>query len=466
MRPISFKVKLSLAFIFLTVVALLINTYFIYEISIRRQKLELQDRILSLVKASSMLIDVDKLIQIKPELASQGSDLYKEMKKRLKNISKNDPLIDSVYTMVKSGKEDFWIFLVDSGDKRKRSAFCGEYYDVSKLPQMKLAFQGPIVDKEITSDKWGMFLSGYAPLYNSQGKAVAMLGVDVRSDSIRNMQLILAKRFIVVLIFGIILSLFMGWFVARGISRPLFILTQRVREVGKGNLEKKVALKSKDEIGELAVAFNKMIDELKEAQVKLEKYYLNTIHSLARAIEAKDPYTKGHSERVAKYAVGLARYLKFPEDQIILLEEACILHDIGKIGVPEGILTKPAPLTDEEWEVMRTHPQEGKDILKFIEFLRPGLSIVCDHHERPDGKGYPHGLKGDKISKLVSIVSIADSYDAMTSNRSYRKAFDQEEAFRRLRENKDKQFNAEMVDAFILSLRDTHAAEAKGVPQK
>jgi HAMP domain-containing protein len=454
MKRISFRTKLSVAFILLTVSALLVNTYLVYEISIRRQKAELRGRILSLAKTSSIFINADKLMQIKPELASQGTDLYKETKDILKNVRSADSLIDSVYIMIPSSKEYSWIFLVDSGDKRKFSAYCGEYYDVSKFPEMRQAFQGPIVDNEITQDKWGSFLSGYAPLYNSQGKAVAIVGIDVRSESIRNMQLMLEKRFTLALLLGLLFSLFMGWFMARGITRPLRILTQRVKEVGEGKLDKKVGLKSRDELGELADAFNKMIEELRQARINLERYYLNTIHALARAIESKDPYTKGHSERVAQYAVGLARYLKFPKNEIILLEEACILHDIGKIGIPESILTKPAPLTEEEWKVMKTHPQEGKDILKFIEFLRPGLSIVCDHHERPDGRGYPHGLTADKISRLVSIVSIADSFDAMTSDRSYRKAFPRDEAFRRLRDSKDKQFNAEMVEAFILSLRD------------
>jgi HAMP domain-containing protein len=454
MKRISFRTKLSVAFILLTVSALLVNTYLVYEISIRRQKAELRGRILSLAKTSSIFINADKLMQIKPELASQGTDLYKETKDILKNVRSADSLIDSVYIMIPSSKEYSWIFLVDSGDKLKFSAYCGEYYDVSKFPEMRQAFQGPIVDNEITQDKWGSFLSGYAPLYNSQGKAVAIVGIDVRSESIRNMQLMLEKRFTLALLLGLLFSLFMGWFMARGITRPLRILTQRVKEVGEGKLDKKVGLKSRDELGELADAFNKMIEELRQARINLERYYLNTIHALARAIESKDPYTKGHSERVAQYAVGLARYLKFPKNEIILLEEACILHDIGKIGIPESILTKPAPLTEEEWKVMKTHPQEGKDILKFIEFLRPGLSIVCDHHERPDGRGYPHGLTADKISRLVSIVSIADSFDAMTSDRSYRKAFPRDEAFRRLRDSKDKQFNAEMVEAFILSLRD------------
>lgn len=455
MKFISFRVKFILAFMLVTFIALTVTTYLVYKASITRQEIELRDRILSLAKISSMLIDVERVTQIKPELSSQGTELYAQTRDFLREIRKTDPLIDSVYIMIKSDKEDSWIFLVDSGDKRKISAYCGEHYDVSRFPEMKLAFQQPAVDKKLTKDKWGLFLSGYAPLYNAQGKAVAIIALDVRAESIQNMQLLLAKRFILVFFVGVIFSLFIGLLMAQGITKPLQILTLGAREVGRGNLSKKVDLKTNDELEELSHAFNKMTDELRASRIKLEKYYLDTIHALAGAIEAKDPYTKGHSERVAKYAVGVAEHLNFSKSDILLLQEACILHDIGKIGVPENILTKPGSLTSEEWKIMKMHPQVGADILKFIEFLRPGLSIVSGHHERQDGMGYPNGLSAEKISKLVAIVTVADAYDAMTSDRSYRKSFGKEEAIRRLKEDRNKQFDAEIVDAFILSLGDT-----------
>ncbi|MCX5701071.1 MAG: HD domain-containing protein [Candidatus Omnitrophica bacterium] len=455
MKFISFRVKFIIAFLLVTFIALTATTYLVYKVSIMRQESELRDRILGLAKISAMLIDVNKMVQIRPELSSQGTELYAQTRDVLREIRKTDLLIDSVYIMIKSDKEYSWIFLVDSGDKRKISAYCGEYYDVSKFPEMKLAFQQPAVDKKITRDKWGLFLSGYAPLYNSQGKAVAIIALDVKAESIEKMQLLLAKRFIFVFLVGLIFSLLIGLLMARGITKPLHVLTQGAREVGRGDLSKKVNLETNDELEELAEAFNKMTDELKASRIKLEKYYLDTIHALAGAIEAKDPYTKGHSERVAQYAVGVAEYLNFSKSDILLLQEACILHDIGKIGVPESILTKPGPLTSDEWKIMKMHPQVGADILKFIEFLRPGLSIVSGHHERQDGQGYPNGLSAEKISKLVAIVTVSDAYDAMTSDRSYRKSFGKEEAMRRLKENRHKQFDAEIVDAFILSLEDT-----------
>jgi hypothetical protein len=166
MVRIGFQVKLTIIFVSLLIFVLSVTSYFIYQRAIAQQKEELRAKILGLVKVASMLINADRLIQIEPELASQGSALYKEIKTILVKIRNAGPLIDSVYTMIKSNKENIWMFLVDSGDRRGVSAYCGERYDVSKCPQMQLAFDLPSVDKELNQDKWGIWLSGYSPIYN------------------------------------------------------------------------------------------------------------------------------------------------------------------------------------------------------------------------------------------------------------------------------------------------------------
>ncbi len=454
MRNVSFRFKLGVVFILLVVFALTVTTFLVYQVALERQKSELKERIICLAKISASFIDVDKLMRIKPEPASQDTLLYQEIKAVLNKIRETDPLIDSVYTMVRSAKNDILIFMVDSGDKRGVSARCSETYDVTNLPQMKSAFYGPAVDREPNQDKWGIFLSGYAPLYNAQGQAVAIVGIDVKAESIKKIQWLLAKRFVFIFIISIGLALCLAWFIARNVTWPIKVLTLGVKEVGKGNLDKKVDLKSGDEFELLAVSFNRMVDELRQWHLRLQKYYLDTIRTLARAIEAKDPYTKGHSERVAEYAVGLARYLRMPDSEVRLLEEVCILHDIGKIGIPEDILIKPTVLSKEEWEQVKKHPALGVDILSSLEFLNPGISAILGHHERQDGKGYPLGLEGKGITVLTAILSVADAYDAMTSDRSYRKAFSQEEAIKRLEEDKGKQFSAQIVDAFVRFLKN------------
>jgi len=449
MKRFGFQFKLTIIFITLLVIFLVFNTYFIYQRTIAQQKEELRSKILGFAKLASILIDGDKHSQIKPEPTSQNTTPYKEMQAVLAKIRDVDPFIDSVYTMVKSDKENIWMFVVDSGDRRGIAAYCGEPYDVSDIPEMKLAFNQPSVDKEPIVDKWGVWLSGYAPIFNQQGKAVAIVGLDVSFASIRQMQLLLAKRFLWVLLLGVILSWIMSWLLARGITSPLHRLIIGAREVEKGNLEQKVQINSKDEFQELAQAFNLMTEGLKESQTKLHRNYLNTIKSLALALEVKDPYTRGHSERVKNYSIDVARILGLSEKDIRLLEDVCILHDIGKIGIPENILSKPGPLSKEEWEQVKMHPLIGEKILEDIDFLKPGLAIVRDHHERPDGKGYPNNLKKEEIPLIALIVAVADAFDAMTSDRPYRKSHTIDEAIAILKRNKDTQFDSRVVDVFI-----------------
>jgi HAMP domain-containing protein len=449
MKRFGFQFKLTIAFIILLVTLLVFSTYFTYQRTIAQQKEELRSKILGFAKLASMLIDVNRHSQIKPEAASQNTPAYKEIKTVLGKIRDIDPLIDSVYTMVKSDKENIWMFVVDSGDTRGISAYCGEPYDVSDIPEMKLAFSQPGVDKEPMVDKWGVWLSGYAPLLNQQGEAVAIVGMDVSSASIKNMQFILAKRLLWVLILGIVFSWIMSWLLTRSITSPLHKLIIVAREVEKGNFDNKVEVNSKDEIQELAVAFNLMTEGLKESQMQLHRNYLNTIKSLALALEVKDPYTHGHSERVKNYSIDVARILGLSEQDIRLLEDVCILHDIGKIGIPENILSKPGPLSKEEWVQVKMHPLIGEKILQDIDFLKPGLSIVRDHHERPDGTGYPNNLKREEIPLMASIVAVADAFDAMTSDRPYRKAHTIDEALAILKDNKGTQFDSRVVDTFI-----------------
>lgn len=454
MRRMSFQVKLSINFIILLIVFLIVPTYYMCQRAIKLQKEDLRSKILDLARLASQLIDADKHSQIKPEMESQGTDLYQEMGAVLKKVRDIDPIIDSVYTMVKTDRENIWMFVIDSGDRRRVSAYCGERYDISRFPQMQVAFDAPSVDKELTVDKWGVWLSSYAPIYNSQGQAVAVVGLDVSAKSIRQMQLLLYKVLLAICTLGVIFSLLISWLLAKNISRSLRDLIAGVREVERGNFIQKVKVRKDGEVQELADAFNKMTEGLEETQSKLKRYYLNTIKSLAQALEAKDSYTRGHAERVTRYAINIAKRLGFSDEDITLLEDICVLHDIGKIGIPEKILSKSGPLTEEEFKIVKRHTTIGEEILKPIEFLKPVLSIVRDHHERPDGKGYPNGLKKDEIPMLASIVAVADAFDAMTSDRPYRKAFAKDDAINILKENKDKQFNSQVVDAFIDSLRD------------
>jgi putative nucleotidyltransferase with HDIG domain len=179
----------------------------------------------------------------------------------------------------------------------------------------------------------------------------------------------------------------------------------------------------------------------------------DVIRTLAQALEARDHYTQGHSSRVAEVAVALARELGLSREEQEILRHGCLLHDIGKINVPDAVLRKPAALSDEEFAQMKRHPAIGEGICRPLVFARPFLDIIRHHHERWDGKGYPDGLSGEEISAHARIAAIADAWDAMTTDRPYRQALPPQVAFSRLEEGAGSQWDAELVRQFLRVMR-------------
>ncbi|MGB9720176.1 MAG: HD domain-containing phosphohydrolase [bacterium] len=186
-----------------------------------------------------------------------------------------------------------------------------------------------------------------------------------------------------------------------------------------------------------------------ELYSSLKQSYLDSIKTLVSAIEAKDPYTSGHSERVRKYALKIAKKLKLKPEQIEELDYAGYLHDIGKIGISDSLLTKPSPLTKEEYEMIKEHPRIGHNILKHAHHLAGACEIIRFEHERYDGNGYPNGLRKNEIPIGAKIIAVADAYDAMTTDRPYRKALTKKEAIQRLKESSGTQFDPKIVKVFL-----------------
>ena len=188
--------------------------------------------------------------------------------------------------------------------------------------------------------------------------------------------------------------------------------------------------------------------ELDLALNSLEDAYRSTLKALTSALETRDSETHGHSERVVTYSLRLGREYGLDQRQMKALEFGSLLHDIGKIGVPDSILRKPGKLTEEEWVRMREHPGHGQQILRGIEFLEGAARVVAQHHEKWDGSGYPRGLRGEEIDVCARIFAVADAFDAMTSDRVYRRGRPYEDAARELDDWAGKQFDAEVVAAF------------------
>jgi len=187
---------------------------------------------------------------------------------------------------------------------------------------------------------------------------------------------------------------------------------------------------------------------------QLQTTYVSTLRSLISIIEAKDPYTKGHTERVAAYSMAIANRLGFDEESLRTILFGALLHDIGKMGVLDKIINKPGPLTEQEWELMRAHPVVGAQIVEKMEFLGATIDIVRHHHESWNGKGYPDGLRGENIPYHARIVTVADSFDAMTTDRPYRKALSLDEAVNRLEEASGVQFDAALVKIFVKYVKE------------
>ncbi|MBQ9267347.1 MAG: HD domain-containing protein [Clostridia bacterium] len=199
---------------------------------------------------------------------------------------------------------------------------------------------------------------------------------------------------------------------------------------------------------------NDINQKLETAYSDLKNAYRGTVESLRLAVDAKDSYTKNHSDRVALYSKLIGEQIGLPEDEMQTLYDGALFHDIGKIGIPDAILQKPGKLTDDEYDDIKNHPSIGAKIIAPAKIFDPIIPIVKHHHERYDGRGYPSGLKGEDIPLLARIVTVADSFDAMTSDRSYRPRFTLEKALDELENGKGTQFDPDLVDAFLIAFRN------------
>jgi cyclic di-GMP phosphodiesterase len=198
--------------------------------------------------------------------------------------------------------------------------------------------------------------------------------------------------------------------------------------------------------------YQKLIQErakLREVNAQLLSAYEATIEGWSHALDLRDRETEGHSRRVTELTVKLAQALGMSGDEIMHIRRGALMHDMGKIGIPDSILHKPDPLSDEEWAIMRKHPQLAYDMLYPIEYLHPALVIPLNHHEKWDGTGYPRGLKGEAIPIAARLFAIVDVWDALTSDRPYRPAWSREEALAYIREQSGEHFDPQVVDLFF-----------------
>jgi putative nucleotidyltransferase with HDIG domain len=253
-------------------------------------------------------------------------------------------------------------------------------------------------------------------------------------------------------------ALLLGVIFARRLSRPIAQLAESTRAVSEGQYGTRVEVAGTAELADLSVNFNRMsesistaIDNLKRAARENHELFINSIRALAAAIDAKDPYTRGHSERVARYSSQVAKEMGLTAEDVRRVRLSALLHDVGKIGIDDRILRKPTALTEEEFEIMKSHPVKGAAIMEAIPQLRDVIPGMKHHHERWEGGGYPDGLAGEEIPLQARIVSVADTFDAMTTTRPYQRAMDIRFVFQRLRDLAGNRFDPSVVEALIQS---------------
>ncbi len=252
-----------------------------------------------------------------------------------------------------------------------------------------------------------------------------------------------------------------GLFLARQITFTLSNLVEAAKTIASGDLSHRIRTKRISEIVTLGNAFNTMSEDLEDHITNLAKaaqenreLFVGTVKALAAAIDGKDRYTRGHSERVSRVSVAIGQRLGMDEEELEKLRISALLHDVGKIAIDDSILKKPSSLTDEEFTIMKTHPQAGYKIMKNIPAMKDFLPGMYMHHEMVNGKGYPQGLEDDEIPLQAKIVSVADTFDAMTIDRPYQKGMELRSALDRIKEFVGTRYDIMVVDALIKACSD------------
>jgi HD-GYP domain-containing protein (c-di-GMP phosphodiesterase class II) len=261
---------------------------------------------------------------------------------------------------------------------------------------------------------------------------------------------------------SIILSLVVGFIAAKSVTRPIDQLTKTARAIAQRDFTQRADVQSHTEIGELAQSFNVMAEDIQQyigdltaASEQNRQIFMDSIEMIAAAVDAKDPYTKGHSGRVSQYSVIIAKELELAEEDVDKIRISATLHDVGKIGIEDRVLKKPGVLTNEEFEVMKRHTVMGYEIVRQVKQLAEMLPGIRWHHEALNGKGYPDGINGDEIPLMTRIISVSDTFDAVTTDRPYQAGSDFPKALEILRKHAGSKYDPIVVDAM-------HAAYAKG----
>ncbi len=288
------------------------------------------------------------------------------------------------------------------------------------------------------------------------------------------------KRTLIATVVAALLALAIGFAMSSRLIQPIQRLAGASSEIADGNLAVRATVDGQDELAQLAGNFNHMagsietlVRRLKQALRQNQELFLETIRTLAAAIDAKDPYTRGHSERVSSYSMAIAKHLGLSQEEVFRVRIAAILHDVGKLGINDTILNKPGGLTEDEFDMMRKHVEIGAQIMSPIRMLRDVIPGIRNHHETWEGTGYPDKLAGEEIPMVARIIGVSDTFDAMTTTRPYQKAMTLDFVLSKIRSMAGSRFDPQVIEAFLAAVDagditpPSHAADARtDVPQQ
>ncbi|MBV9217418.1 MAG: HD domain-containing protein [Acidobacteria bacterium] len=390
---------------------------------------------------------------------------------RVVAISSLQSVSQSVVGVNPTKEEDLWrsglpiVFAVDQNGEavfHPDPAFSGTQHPMADLKIVQEWLQGGAQVQSALVPFSASFngidhqmIGAYSTAHVADGYSLGVITMQDESRALASVGEMRSQAWMISMLFAA-LALIVGFVSSRFMTAPLLSLVNVANRLGAGDLSTRVKTNSRTEIGTLGETFNGMADQIQEQIAGLAKaaeenreLFVGTVKALAAAIDGKDKYTRGHSERVSRISVAIGRRMGLPADELETLRISALLHDVGKIAVDDAILKKPAALTDEEFEIMKTHPQRGYKIMSQIPAMKEFLPGMYMHHEMVNGMGYPQGLTGDQIPLQAKIVSVADTFDAMTIDRPYQKGMELPAALERLRSFVGTRYQSDVVEALI-----------------
>ncbi|MBU9889937.1 MAG: HAMP domain-containing protein, partial [Candidatus Omnitrophica bacterium] len=322
----SFRVRVTLILVFGMFFMVLVTGLVIRQFALRSQMEQLRGNLKVLANTVALSLDPEAVRAIPLTREGVQTDTYRAVSEKLVTIKQENPLVGYIYILTRTEPGKTLRFVADAdpylAKKGNVTAYPGDPYDATPFPQMLAAFNGPAADPEIAQDDWGRMLSGYAPIRDRQGATVAILGIDIMASDIYEAQKKIDGWIFLVLQAGTFFSVALGLWLSWGITRPVKALGEGIRRASRGDLLHRVKVAGQDEISELGRAFNHMAEDLRLARQKNMDYFYGVMQSLVRIVEARDPYTRGHSERVADYAVEIASRMGFSKQALEVLHQA------------------------------------------------------------------------------------------------------------------------------------------------